>query len=145
MSTFERQLAHFVEMAEGRTRDAFVAATDEVQRSVVDGSDLTGAPGQPVDTGYLKGSWIGDFVSETSWRLTTNVAYAPVIEYGEREAFDAEGVRRPKELKSTRQPGAGKGTLSTVGGRHSVTHTITSWPRILEFVTRPSNQREARP
>lgn len=144
MTAFAADLARFVELAEGQTRDAFVHATEEVKRSVVDGSELTGAPGQKVDTGYMKGSFIGEFVTETLWRLTTNVAYAPVHEYGDRDAFDKEGVERPEYLKSTKEPGAGGAVASTVGGEHSVAHTIAGWPRILEYVTRPGTQREAR-
>ena len=145
MSDFTAQLSYFNDLAAERTRDTFVHATEEVQRSVVDGSELTGAPGQPVDTGFLKGSWIGEFVSATLWRLTTNVAYAPVIEHGEREAYADEGVQRPAGLPSTREPGVGGATTSTVGGQHSVAHTVTGWNRIVEFVTRPGAQPVARP
>lgn len=143
--TFAGELAHFVELEKTETKDAFVASVEEVHRSIVDGSELTGAPGQKVDTGFLKGSWIIEYVTETRASISTNVAYAPVHEYGSREAFDKRGVPRPPELKSTREPGAGSGQRSTVGGEHSVAHTIAGWPRIVEFVTRPSAQREARP
>lgn len=124
MTSFAEGLGQFIEFAEARTKDAFVHATEEVQRSVVDGSELTGAPGQPVRTGTLKGSWIGEFLSETLWQLTTNLEYAEYIENGgnDRGPFNpARGAPR-----------------SQVGGYHSVAHTITGWPRILEFVTRPT-------
>ncbi len=124
MTAFGDDLNRFVQFAERQTRDVFVHATEEVQRSVVEGSTLTGAPGQPVRTGALRASWIGEFLSETLWRLSTNMAYAEAIEDGgsERGRFNpARGAPR-----------------SEVGGYHSVAHTIAGWPRIVEFVTRPT-------
>jgi hypothetical protein len=96
-------------------RRAFLRATEEVQRSVVEGSELTGAPGQPVDLGYLKGSFIPDFVSPLRWRLTTNAAYAPSIEDGVSYAHGGT----PLTLRSP------------VGGFHSVKLTKAGWPRIV--------------
>ena len=127
MSTFAGDLAAFVRFAERQTRAAFVRTTEAVQRSVVDGSELTGAPGQPVRTGALRASWIGEFVSETLWRLSTNIAYAEAIEDGKTD-------------RATFNSGRGA-PRSEVGGYHSLAHTIAGWPRIVEFVTRPSGAR----
>jgi hypothetical protein len=90
-----------------------VRSTEEVQRSVVLGSAITGAPGQPVDTGNLKASWIGEFESATAWALTTKTEYAPFIENGE----NAYG---PFTLRSE------------VGGFHSVKLTRAGWGRIVD-------------
>jgi hypothetical protein len=46
----------------------------EAQRSIVEGSELTGAPGQPVDTGFLKGSWSRWYDSPTKQTIGTNVS-----------------------------------------------------------------------
>lgn len=54
--------------------------TEEIERSVVYGSELTGAAGQPVDTGNLRNSWIGRWIANTLWILSTNVAYARIVE-----------------------------------------------------------------
>jgi hypothetical protein len=92
----------------------FVGTTTEVQRSIVEGSEITGAPGQPVDTGALKASWIPEFVSESEWQTTTNLDYAPIIEDNLRGAT----LRSP------------------VGGFHSVKRTVAGFPRIVEHVAR---------
>jgi hypothetical protein len=80
MSTFDDQLNRFVLKVETKSRAVFVGVTTEVQRSVVFGSELTSAPGQPVDTGNLRDSWIGEFLDATTWQLTTNVDYAQIVE-----------------------------------------------------------------
>ena len=132
MSDFTGDLERFAAKAAQRAHDVFVQTTIDVQQSIVEGSPLTGAPGQPVDTGYLKNSWHPHFTSRTEWETTTNVGYAPVIEHNLRERYDYEGTRRPKELKSTiRVPGAPKGAKSTVGGHHSVALTVAGWERIV--------------
>jgi len=96
-------------------RDTFIASVQEVQKSIVEGSQITTAPGQPVDTGQLKGSWVPEFISDTVWRTTTNVVYAPGIE-------DQVGPHGAITLRSAR------------GGFHSVRLTRTGWPRIVEIM-----------
>ena len=134
--TFSADLHAFAEKAAQRTTEVFVATTVEVQKSVVEGSAVTGAVGQPVDTGYLKNSWIGAFTSKTEWELTTNVSYAPVIEDNLRESFDDRGVDRPKGFTGTREPGAPRKGPSTVGGNHSVKTTIAGFQRIVDFANK---------
>jgi len=115
---------------ERRVLDAFVFCTEEVRRSVVEGSALTGAPGQPVDTGALRSSWIGEFQGALVYELTTKSQYAPYIEDG----GNARGRFRP--------PGTGirlrngRNVKSTVGGFHSVKLTTTSWPVIVRHAVR---------
>ena len=132
MSDFAADLARFAEQAALRANDVFVGTTVEVQRSVVEGSTLTGAPGQPVDTGFLKDSFVGRFTSKTTWELTTNVAYAPVIEANTKAAYDDRGVPRPKGLPP--QGGGSKHIKSTVGGPHSIAQTVAGFQRIVDAV-----------
>jgi hypothetical protein len=113
MSWFGEHLRAFALKAERITRDTFVNTTTEVQRSVVEGSEVTGAPGQPVDTGTLKNSFTPAFTSPTSWQTTTNLVYAPYIE---------DGVR-PDGVTLTLR--------SAVGGFHSVKLTRAGWERIV--------------
>jgi hypothetical protein len=114
MSRFADQLRAFAAKAERITRDTFVNTTTEVQRSVVEGSEVTGAPGQPVDTGTLKNSFTPEFTSDSTWQTTTNLAYAPYIE---------DGVR-PDGVTLTLR--------SAVGGFHNVKLTRAGWERIIE-------------
>jgi hypothetical protein len=110
MSSFDEQINGFVLKVETKSRAAFVGVTTEVQRSVVFGSELTSAPGQPVDTGNLRDSWIGEFLDAWTWRLTTNVLYALYVE---------ENVR---------------GVVFKNHGPHSVQLTILHFPRIVAAV-----------
>ncbi len=48
--------------------------------SVVDGLALTGAPGQPRDTGALAASWQTTRPSATEVLIATNLDYAPHVE-----------------------------------------------------------------
>lgn len=95
-----------------KSKADFVSVCGEVQRSVVHGSELTGAPGQPVHTGRLKASWIGEFKDEKTFELTTDVPYAPIIEDNARGA----------QLRSA------------VGGFHSVALTEAGFPAIVAHV-----------
>lgn len=79
-STFAQDLIAFSEKCDQRYKDVFLACTVEVQRSVVEGSEITGAPGQPIDTGNLRASFIGEHLPDGAWQLTTNVEYAPFVE-----------------------------------------------------------------
>lgn len=96
--------------------DVVIGCTEEVARSVIEGSELTGAPGQPVQTGALRGSWVQSFEVRTRarvvWRIVTNIVYAPFIEAGNY---------------TQRSP---------VGGPHSVARTRTGWRNIVETVGR---------
>jgi hypothetical protein len=111
---FGRELRSFSVKAERVTRATFVRCTTEVQRSLVEGSPLTGAPGQPVDTGTLRASFIPRFNSLTDWQITTPLVYAPYIE---------DGVRPDGVTLSLR---------SVVGGFHSAKLTRAGWPQIVK-------------
>ncbi len=108
--SFESDMNAFTAKVEKRHREIFLGSVLEVERSVKEGSEITGAPGQPVDTGFLKGSWIPEFISRWLWSTSTNAEYGPHVE---------ENVR---------------GVTFRVGGPHSVKLTISGWPRIVDAV-----------
>lgn len=114
--TFGDDLKLFASKVEGRARQVFVGSVNQVQTSVVDGSGLTGAPGQPVDTGNLRASWQQVYPEDWIGEVFTNVAYAEPIEEG-------VGPHGPMTLRSS------------VGGFHSVKLTRANWDRIVEHET----------
>jgi hypothetical protein len=119
MSKFGDDLTKFSVKTGRLTNDVFVGCTEEVHRSIVEGSEITGAPGQPVDRGILKASWTPQFLDANTWQDTTHLAYAPSIE----------------DLISYANGGSPITIRSAVGGGHSVKQTRVSWPRIVEHVT----------
>jgi len=115
--TFESDIDAFRQKLEQRRRDLFVGVAVETLRSIQLGSEITGAPGQPVDTGVLRASWGILFEEPTVALISTNVVYAPLIEEG-------IGPHGPLQLRSQ------------VGGFHSVLLTQAGFPRIVEHVAR---------
>lgn len=86
----------------------YVGVATRAHKSIVgDGAPdpVTGAPGQPVDTGYLKNSWTLA-IGKVEALIQTNAKYARAIE-------DGIGPHGPLTLRSR------------VGGFHSVGLTIT--------------------
>ncbi len=105
-----------------RDHDAvFAGVVTEVHRSIVEGSEITGAPGQPVDTGHLRASWTTEFVSPREAVISTNVEYAVTIEENLRGAKvsskDKYGKPKPE-----------------IGGFHSVALTVMGFEKIVEHV-----------
>ena len=117
MSKNEDAVRRMVAEVKATTAAIFEDVGMECQRSIVEGSELTGAPGQPVDTGFLKGSWTRWYDSPTKQTIGTNVVYAPVIE-------DGVGPHGPLTLRSQ------------VGGFHSVAHTLNRLQNVLDVVTK---------
>lgn len=111
--SFTSDLTAFAEKVEGRQRQLFVGSVDAVHHSITEGSPISGAPGQPVDTGFLKSSWIEEFPEDWVGEISTNVVYAPPIEEG-------IGPHGPLTLRSA------------VGGFHSVKLTRAAWDRITQ-------------
>lgn len=119
---FGDDLQKFTAKVEGLTAAAASRAADLVFESVVLGSPLTGAPGQPVDTGNLRASWQQRSAGPMAYEIITATPYAPNVEDG---------------VGSKGQPvvyGAGGNGRSVVGGSHSVKLTVAGWSRILEHV-----------
>jgi len=108
--SFADDLQRFAAKTQGKSNALFINVAKDVKASIVDGSAVTGAPGQPVDTGNLKASWQLTFEAKHSALISTNVAYAPVIE---------DNIRGAK-------------LRSQVGGFHSVKLTVGAFDRIVE-------------
>ena len=125
---FRDDLSSFGVRMERKSKDVFVATTVEVRRSVVEGSEITNAPGQPIDTGALRASFIDDFEGSGRWRITTNQSYARHIEDNGGDVGDSSGdVIRGGSAPNPKGP-------STVGGHHSVKKTRAAWQRIVNHV-----------
>jgi hypothetical protein len=115
MSTFGDDLTKFSVKTGRLEQDVFVGCTEEVHRSIVEGSEITGAPGQPVDTANLRNSWTPQFLDANTWQDTTHVEYAEYVE---------DNVR---------------GVTFKNHGPHSVKLTRVGFPKIVEVVTRRVN------
>jgi hypothetical protein len=105
---FSAEMDAFIAKVRARGDGLFINTASHVHTSVVSGSPVTGAPGQPVDTGNLRTSWQLVF-NGTSAEVSTNVEYAQIIEDNERGA----------QLRSA------------VGGFHSVKMTRAGWDAIV--------------
>lgn len=113
--SFNPPLTSFAEKYRQRMQNFTHGVVNEVQRSIVEGSEITAAPGQPVDTGNLRASWSTAYESPTVARISTNVEYARPIE-------DGVGPHGPLTLRSA------------VGGFHSIALTVAGFDRIVESV-----------
>lgn len=111
--SFADQIQSFTVKVDRVPRETFVDVATEAHHSIQDGSALTGAPGQPVETGALRNSWQLVFDSPTQATIGTNLVYAPIIETG-------VGPHGPITIRSQ------------VGGIRSVALTIAGLPRIVE-------------
>jgi hypothetical protein len=118
--SFDSQLKGFGLKCEVRTHEDFVGITDEVQRSATKGSEITGAPGVPVQSGYLLTSYIPRFLSRWSWLTETDAPYAKSIEDGISYANGGT----PMTLRSP------------VGGFHSAKITVAGFQKIVDTVNK---------
>lgn len=117
--SFSEQLDRWVVKVMNREEELFRRVVAHVGRSIMYGSNVTGAPGQPVDTGALLASWRkgGDEEAQIV-RWFTELYYAPIIEDNWRGA-----------------------TLrSSVGGFHSVKLTRIAFYRIVHYELRQMNK-----
>lgn len=117
MGPFERSLAGFGSEVTQNVMDIATVSALLVKQGVVEGLVLVGSPGQPVDTGALRLSWLLENIGILRWRLTSGLAYATAIE-------DGVGPSGPIRLKSP------------VGGFHSVELVVLGWDRIVEHAQR---------
>jgi hypothetical protein len=111
--SFNGDVLRFVNKVDRVTHDTFVGTVAGLFESIVEGSALTGSPGQPVDTSDLKTSWQIEFESKDAARVLTNSDHAEPIEYGIGE-YGALELR------------------SAVGGFHSVAATVANADRVLQ-------------
>lgn len=113
--SFANDMDRAVANTKARLKALHLGVATEVQRSIQEGSEITGAPGQPVDTGNLRASWQLTFPGEWVAESSTGVEYAPPIEHG-------VGPYGPLTLRSQ------------VGGFHSVALTAAGADRIVDVV-----------
>jgi hypothetical protein len=110
---FSADMGRFIEKVRQRGNALYLNCVSHVETSIKAGSPVTGAPGQPVQTGALLNSWQTTFNGPVA-EVSTNLEYAEPIEINERGA-----------------------TLrSEVGGFHSVALTRAGWPSIVEAEAR---------
>lgn len=113
--SFSADIARFRERAMRRSQAVFHEAVFSAHRSIVQGSPLTGAPGQPVQYGALRQSWQIEILSPTVARIASALRYARSIEDGVSYAHGG----RPLTIRSQ------------VGGTHSVQKTVANFDRIV--------------
>lgn len=93
-----------------REEDCFANIAEHVMTSVLVGSPVTGAPGQPIDTGELIGSWTMTMSVPSRYaKYESSAAHAEIIETNARGA----------KLRSK------------VGGFHSVAITMANLNKII--------------
>ncbi len=112
---FADDVRRFAVKVEAKSKAHFVNTVHAVHQSIQDGSPITGAPGQPVQTGNLRGSWQVDFESPASAIVASSKEVAPYNQAIE----DGVGPHGPLTLRST------------VGGFHSVAKTINGFDRLV--------------
>lgn len=125
--SFNADLNRFAVKVTARTTKVMFSTATKIHESITVGSATTGAPGQPVDTGFLRASWTLTNFPESA-EIATNVAYAPVIEHNLRTAYNPAGKLPPRQTNadgSSRRP-----VKSTVGGHHSVKLTVAAADRL---------------
>lgn len=129
---FSEQIAAFAKKVEARQRQLHTRLTQLVYESIVDGSAVTGAPGQPVDTSNLKTSWQIIIEGPLTSRVVTNVVYAQDIEDGMRHfREDWNGGEISSGLALSGAAGAELTLRSEVGGFHSVALTRAGLPDLV--------------
>jgi hypothetical protein len=109
--SFEQDMARFLSKVHSRERTLYRRCCEHVAMSVINGSPITGAPGQPVALGHLKRSWKYRIQGKRRFRIESDSPYAGVI----------EDNRRGARLRSK------------VGGFHSVKLTKLGWKRIVDY------------
>lgn len=122
--SFAAQVEAFRDKVDQRRRDLFVNTVSAVKGSITDGSPITGAPGQPVDLGALKGSWQDQTIEDFLAQVVTNQEYAEAIEEGQQKPYTrADGTTVTPRAMTPR---------SQVGGFHSVKQTRANYEMLVE-------------
>ena len=139
--TFSSDLAAFTAKVQARQQAVFVNTAVAVQDSIKFGSIVTGAPGQPVDTGNLLGSWQMTFPQVDVAEISTNVEYAPAVEENWVEPHQ-RGPYTRKDGAHVREHGVKGHTFSITlpypgrGGPHSVALTRAGFDLLVNDVVR---------
>jgi len=134
--SFAKDIQRFVTVVKTRNRAVFVGVANAAHQSIKFGRPETGAPGQPVDTGFLRNSWT-IAIGPSEAIIGTNVAYARVVEdNGDRSKYNPAGTMPPAD-----SPLAGRKRIkSTTGGAHSVKMTVAGANRLQAAVLREMGQ-----
>lgn len=117
---FADEIRQWTEKVKAREQAVFDGVVQALHASIVEGSTVTGSPGQPVAIdghGELKESWEVVRESPDVAVIATDVEYAPEIELG---------VRQGKAL-TLRAP---------VGGFHSVALTVAGFDKVVADVVK---------
>lgn len=123
---FQRDLDAFKAKVARRAQDVFTGTATGLRDSIVEGSAVTGAPGQPVDLGTLRGSWQPTFPEAYLYRITTGLEYAKAIEEGQQPPYTrADGTVVSPAAMTLR---------SEVGGFHSVKLTRAGFRPLVRAV-----------
>src|SRR5512143_3654198 len=119
MTAFGDAVRKWTLNVEAGLHDVFVNTAVAVLDSIRDGSIVTGAPGQPVQTGTLRGSWQLTFPSPTTAMVFSGGA-ASAYNWQIEDGVSWRGT--PLTLRSQ------------VGGFHSVQLTIMNFDRLVYAV-----------
>ena len=117
MSGFDANIDRFIVHVQSLETGLLPRVAALAHESIQTGSPITGAPGQPVDTGNLRASWQLAFPSADVAEISTKSEYAMPNE---------TGVRHDGRPYVQRSP---------VGGRHSVALTIAGFQKIVDVAT----------
>lgn len=127
MPSFGLEIQDWGERSRRKEQAIFHTAVFIVHKSITVGSPITGAPGQPVQTGRLRNSWQIEILSKEEVHVLTSMKYARSIEDGLSYAHGG----KPITLRSQ------------VGGFHSLKLTVAAWPRIVEEAARRVDKSDA--
>jgi hypothetical protein len=78
--SFSSDISNWSAKVQANGQKVFLNTASHAFESIVNGSSVTGAPGQPVDTGALRNSWQLTFPSPTEALIATNLDYAVHVE-----------------------------------------------------------------
>ena len=137
--TFSDDLRRFAAKVEARQKDIFVGCVNGVRTSITEGSAVTTAPGQPVDTSALINSWKASFESEWVGLVASyNIGYAEAIEEGFVRAHERGPYTRTDGATVRRHGVVGhKLTFGdNGGGAHSVKLTRAGWQNLVDSVVK---------
>lgn len=116
---FAGQLDGFADLLDGRQKRVFDAVVEQTRISIVEGSPITGAPGQPVDTGELRDSWKVRYERPGVAVISSDAPHALVVE------MNIGGITYSNH------------------GPHSVALTRAGMPRMARLVARNVVARES--
>jgi len=122
--SFADDIKGFTQRTEARARRVFEGVVFEAHRSITLGSPLTGAPGQPVETGTLRNSY------QIEWdRAAGSATVASEMRYARPIEDGISGHGTPIRFRSQ------------VGGAHSIKLTVAGFGKIVAHVNAKEQSR----